>query len=56
MTVADHKGSQQLTPWIQKLYDRYKKRIDIHGVADVSMALKAFAAWSARPSTSAPIP
>ena len=37
MTVADHKGSDQLAPWIQRLFDRYEKRIDIDGVADVSM-------------------
>lgn len=36
MTIADHKGSDELAPWIQRLYDRYQKRIDIDGVADVS--------------------
>ena len=42
MTVADHKGSDQLAPWIQRIYDRYEKRIDIDGVADVSMIPKPF--------------
>ena len=42
MTVADHKGSDQLAPWIQRLYDRYEKRIDIDGIADVSMIPKPF--------------
>ena len=42
MTVADHKGSKQLAPWIQRLHDRYGKRIDIDGVADVSMIPKPF--------------
>ena len=42
MTVADHRGSDQLEPWIEKLYDRYEKRIDIDGVADVSMIPKPF--------------
>ena len=42
MTVADHKGSEQLAPWIQRLHDRYEKRIDIDGVADVSMIPKPF--------------
>lgn len=42
MTVADHKGSEQLAPWIQRIYDRYEKRIDIDGVADVSMIPKPF--------------
>ena len=36
MTIADHKGSAELAPWIQRLHDRYQKRIDIDGVADVS--------------------
>jgi hypothetical protein len=36
MTIADHKGSDQLAPWIQQLHDRYHKKIDIDGVADVS--------------------
>jgi len=36
MTVADHKGSGELAPWIQQLYDRYQKKIDIDGLADVS--------------------
>ena len=40
MTVADRKGSEQLEPWIKKLYDRYGVRIDIDGVADVSMIPK----------------
>ncbi len=42
MTVADHKGSDQLAPWIQSLHDRYGKRIDIDGVADVSMIPRPF--------------
>ena len=36
MTIADYKGSDQLAPWIQQLHDRYYKKIDIDGVADVS--------------------
>lgn len=42
MTVADHKGSDQLAPWIQRIYGRYEKRIDIDGIADVSMIPKPF--------------
>ncbi len=42
MTVADRKGSEQLAPWIQRLHARYEKRIDIDGVADVSMVPKPF--------------
>jgi hypothetical protein len=42
MTVADHKGSDQLAPWIQRIYDRFETRIDIDGIADVSMIPKPF--------------
>ena len=42
MTIADHKGSDQLPPWIQALRDRYRDLIDIDGVADVSMIPKLF--------------
>jgi hypothetical protein len=42
MTVADHKGSDQLAPWIQRLRDLYEERIDIDGVADVSMIPRPF--------------
>lgn len=42
ITVADHKGSDQLAPWIERLYARYEKRIDIDGIADVSMIPRAF--------------
>lgn len=42
MTVADHKGSDQLAPWIQRIYDRYENRIEIGGVADVSMIAAPF--------------
>ena len=44
MTIADHKGADQLAPWIQPVYDRYRNRIDIDGVADVSMIPKMFRA------------
>ena len=42
MTVADRTGSDELGPWIQRLHGRYEKRIDIDGVADVSMIPKPF--------------
>ena len=42
MTVADRKGSEQLAPWIQRIRDRYETRIDIDGVADVSIVPKVF--------------
>jgi hypothetical protein len=29
--------SDQLEPWIRKLYERYREQIDIDGVAEVSM-------------------
>ncbi len=40
MTLADWKGSEQLEPWIQRIHDRYGKRIDIDGVADMSAVPK----------------
>jgi hypothetical protein len=42
MTVANRDGSAQLAPWVQLLYDRYGKQIDIDGIADVSMIAKPF--------------
>jgi len=42
ITVADHKGSDQLAPWVARLYGRYQQRIDIDGIADVSMIPKPF--------------
>ena len=44
MTVADYRGSAQLTPWIQRLHDRYGDQIAIDGIADVSMIPKPFQA------------
>jgi hypothetical protein len=44
MAVADYHGAMQLTPWIKSIYDRYQKRIDIDGVADVSMIPDLFRA------------
>jgi hypothetical protein len=44
MTIADHKGSDELAPWIQRVYDRYQNQVDIDGVADVSMIPKLFRA------------
>lgn len=42
MTVAGHKGSEQIASWVQRLNDRYRKRIDIDGIADVSMIAVPF--------------
>jgi hypothetical protein len=36
LTLADRKGFEQLEPWISAVYQRFGKRIDIDGVADVS--------------------
>jgi hypothetical protein len=36
VAVSDRKGAGQLAPWIQSIHDRYRERIDIDGVADVS--------------------
>jgi hypothetical protein len=42
LAVADQQGSRQLAPWIERLRDRYGRRIDIDGVADVSMIPRFF--------------
>jgi hypothetical protein len=42
MAVADRKGATQLAPWIQRVRDRYSDRVDIDGLADVSMIAKPF--------------
>jgi hypothetical protein len=42
MTVAGRRGYEQLAPWIRQIYGRYKKRIDIEGIADVSMIARPF--------------
>jgi hypothetical protein len=36
LAFGDRQGSEQIESWIRPLYRRYEKRIDIHGVADVS--------------------
>ncbi|MEP6603196.1 MAG: hypothetical protein ABJB69_04530 [Spartobacteria bacterium] len=36
MTVADYKGAGQLEPWLAHVYQRFGRKIDIDGVADVS--------------------
>lgn len=42
MTVADHKGSEQLEAWISRIYERRGKQVDIDGIADVSMIPSMF--------------
>ncbi len=42
MAIAGRKGYEQLAPWIQQIYGQYKKRIDIEGIADVSMIARPF--------------
>lgn len=37
LTIADRKGSDQLKLWVQRVYDRYGRRVDIDGIADVSI-------------------
>jgi hypothetical protein len=34
--LTDQKGSDQLTPWIQSIKERYGTRVDIDGIADMS--------------------
>ncbi len=36
LTIADHKGSEQIAGWIAPVKQRFGKRLDIRGIADVS--------------------
>ena len=36
LTIADKKGSEQIASWVTPLKQRFGKRIDIRGLADVS--------------------
>ena len=36
LTIADHKGSEQIAGWIAPVKQRYGTRLDIRGIADVS--------------------
>ncbi|MCC6490098.1 MAG: hypothetical protein IT364_21610 [Candidatus Hydrogenedentes bacterium] len=36
LLIADKQGSEQVSTWVLPLYERYKDRIDIDGVADLS--------------------
>ena len=44
ISVADARGSDQLAPWIQRIYEKYENRIDIDGVADLVAVPKPFRA------------
>jgi peroxiredoxin len=37
LAFADKKGAEQLEAWIRPLYEKYTDRIDIHGVAELSI-------------------
>jgi hypothetical protein len=36
LTVADHKGSEQIEPWVRALKTRYPTNLPVEGLADVS--------------------
>ena len=36
LTIADHKGSEQISGWIAPVKQRFGTRLDIRGIADVS--------------------
>jgi len=42
LTIADKKGSEQVAGWIAPLKQRFGKRIDIRGLADVSTVPRPF--------------
>jgi hypothetical protein len=36
MTLADQRGSEQLEAWISQIFQRFGRKIDIDGIADLS--------------------
>jgi hypothetical protein len=42
LTIADKKGSEQVAGWVTPLKQRFGKRIDIRGLADVSAVPRPF--------------
>lgn len=36
LTIADHKGSEQIANWVAPVKERYGLRVDIRGIADMS--------------------
>ena len=42
LTIADKKGSEQVAGWVAPLKQRFGKRIDIRGLADVSTVPRPF--------------
>ena len=42
LTIADKKGSEQVPGWVTPLKQRFGKRIDIRGLADVSTVPRPF--------------
>jgi hypothetical protein len=36
LTIADHKGSEQIAGWVAPVKQRYGLRVDIRGIADMS--------------------
>jgi hypothetical protein len=42
LTLADRKGSAQIEGWVRALKARYGKKLDVDGVADVSIIPKPF--------------
>lgn len=36
LTLADRKGSEQISGWVEPLARRFGKRVDVQGIADVS--------------------
>ncbi len=36
LTIADHKGSEQIAGWVAPVKERYGQQVAIHGIADMS--------------------
>lgn len=58
LAFADRSGSEQLERWIRPLYQRYREKIDIYGVAELSavpMIARGFVRSIIRKSSNYPI-
>lgn len=58
LAFADRSGSDQLEGWIRPLYQRYREKIDIYGVAELSavpMIARGFVRSVIRKSSNYPI-
>ncbi|HXG66229.1 MAG TPA: hypothetical protein VNO70_14095 [Blastocatellia bacterium] len=58
LTFGDRKGSSQIEGWVRPLYERYRDRIDLHGVAvldSIPSLFRGFARGQFRKSVKYPV-